>query len=149
MAWWVQQILNIEKLPPTISDQQILVKIAIYRSTRRKEIGWWINRVICPPSLGEVMRAGSRKWLNRNTQISRRATWCKQRCWQDYAVVAPAGPMGVNKLPPGVSPEMMLSVLGITGMTAYFGTGHWPTQTGDTVRVRRGRRHRLSSRTNR
>ena len=29
--------------------------------------------------------------------------------------------MGVNKLPPGVSPEMMLSILGLTGMTAYFG----------------------------
>ena len=29
--------------------------------------------------------------------------------------------MGLIKLPSGVSPEMMLSVLGITGLTAYFG----------------------------
>ena len=42
--------------------------------------------------------------------------------WQDFAVVAPGqGPMGLTKLPEGVSPELMLSVLGITGLTAYFG----------------------------
>ena len=29
--------------------------------------------------------------------------------------------MGLNVLPPGVPPELMLSVLGITGITAYFG----------------------------
>ena len=43
-------------------------------------------------------------------------------CWQDYVVLAPGeGPMGLNVLPPGVPPELMLSVLGITGITAYFG----------------------------
>ena len=29
--------------------------------------------------------------------------------------------MGLTKLPANVTPEMMLSVLGITGLTAYFG----------------------------
>ena len=29
--------------------------------------------------------------------------------------------MGLSKVPDGVTPEMMLSVLGITGLTAYFG----------------------------
>ena len=58
-------------------------------------------------------------------------------CWQDYAVVTPGkGPMGVNKLPPGVSPEMMLSILGITGMTAYFGLMDiGMPKAGDTVLV--------------
>jgi NADPH-dependent curcumin reductase CurA len=44
--------------------------------------------------------------------------------------------MGVNKLPPGVSPEMMLSILGITGMTAYFGLlDHGQPEDGETVLV--------------
>ncbi|MEK9820502.1 MAG: NADP-dependent oxidoreductase, partial [Pseudomonadales bacterium] len=43
-------------------------------------------------------------------------------CWQDYVVAAPGrGPMGLTILPENVSPEMMLSVFGITGLTAYFG----------------------------
>ena len=42
--------------------------------------------------------------------------------WQDFVVAAPGlGPMGLSKVPDGVTPEMMLSVLGITGLTAYFG----------------------------
>ena len=58
-------------------------------------------------------------------------------CWQDFAVVTPGkGPTGVNKLPPGVSPEMMLSILGITGMTAYFGLlDIGAPEAGETVLV--------------
>ena len=42
--------------------------------------------------------------------------------WQDYAVITPGqGVTGVTKVPDGVTPEMMLSVIGLTGMTAYFG----------------------------
>ena len=44
--------------------------------------------------------------------------------------------MGLVKLPPGVSPEMMLSVLGITGLTAYFGLLEvGQPKAGDTVLV--------------
>jgi NADPH-dependent curcumin reductase len=41
--------------------------------------------------------------------------------WQDYAVARPGGPVPVVKLPPGVPPTWALGVLGITGLTAYFG----------------------------
>ena len=42
--------------------------------------------------------------------------------WQDYAVITPGeGVTGVTKIPEGVTPEMMLSVIGLTGITAYFG----------------------------
>ena len=42
--------------------------------------------------------------------------------WQDFVIAAPdQGPMGLSKVPDGITPEMMLSVLGITGLTAYFG----------------------------
>ena len=44
--------------------------------------------------------------------------------------------MGLTKVPDGVSPEMMLSVLGITGLTAYFGMLDLGTpKPGETVLV--------------
>ncbi|GAC1588936.1 MAG: NADP-dependent oxidoreductase [Acidimicrobiales bacterium] len=41
--------------------------------------------------------------------------------WQDYALVTARGPRGVSKLAPGTDPTMAMSVLGITGLTAWFG----------------------------
>jgi NADPH-dependent curcumin reductase len=43
--------------------------------------------------------------------------------WQDYVVTSKSIPFGFTPLPPGlpVPPEVMLSVLGLTGVTAYFG----------------------------
>src|SRR5262249_5512927 len=40
--------------------------------------------------------------------------------WQDY-VIANEGERAFQSLPAGVSPTVALSVLGVTGMTAYFG----------------------------
>jgi NADPH-dependent curcumin reductase CurA len=39
--------------------------------------------------------------------------------WQDYVIASPA--TGYQALPDGVSPTVALSVLGVTGTTAYFG----------------------------
>lgn len=41
--------------------------------------------------------------------------------WQDYALVANARTTRVTKVPPGVPLCWMLGVLGLTGLTAYFG----------------------------
>ena len=40
--------------------------------------------------------------------------------WQDYVTMNPATAR-LNKLPPGTSLELALSVLGLNGVTAYFG----------------------------
>ena len=40
--------------------------------------------------------------------------------WQDY-VIADEGLASMQVIPPGIDPTMVLSVLGVTGMTAYFG----------------------------
>jgi NADPH-dependent curcumin reductase CurA len=57
--------------------------------------------------------------------------------WQQYAVVDAAGELlPVRRIPDGVTEEMALSVLGITGLTAYFGmldVGR--PKAGDTVAV--------------
>jgi NADPH-dependent curcumin reductase CurA len=55
--------------------------------------------------------------------------------WQDY-VVADEGSASMQVIPPGIEPPMVLSVLGVTGMTAYFGmTDVGRVGAGDTVVV--------------
>jgi NADPH-dependent curcumin reductase CurA len=55
--------------------------------------------------------------------------------WQDY-VIADEGERALQPLPPGVSPTAALGVLGITGMTAYFGmTDVGRVKEGDVVVV--------------
>ena len=41
--------------------------------------------------------------------------------WQDYVVVAPGQGLPLGKMPPGIDLGLMLSVLGTTGVTAYWG----------------------------
>jgi NADPH-dependent curcumin reductase CurA len=54
--------------------------------------------------------------------------------WQDYVIASPA--TGYQSLPEGVSPTLALSLLGITGMTAYFGmTDVGKVKEGDVVVV--------------
>ena len=56
--------------------------------------------------------------------------------WQDYAIGRVGGPMPMTKLPPGVPPTWVLGVLGITGLTAYFGLlDLGKPQPGETVVV--------------
>jgi NADPH-dependent curcumin reductase CurA len=55
--------------------------------------------------------------------------------WQEYAL-ADEGAGAMTVLPPGVDPTVAMGVLGVTGMTAYFGlldVGH--LQAGETVVV--------------
>jgi NADPH-dependent curcumin reductase CurA len=42
--------------------------------------------------------------------------------WEDYSMSDGKGLFGLQKLAPGTDPLLALSLLGITGLTAYFGT---------------------------
>ncbi len=42
--------------------------------------------------------------------------------WEDYSISDGKGLMGLQKLPAGTDPLLALSLLGTTGLTAYFGT---------------------------
>jgi hypothetical protein len=56
--------------------------------------------------------------------------------WEDYVVTDGSGLMAVRRVPAGVPPTWTLGVLGITGLTAYFGlldVGR--ARAGDTVVV--------------
>ena len=135
-----QNFNYVETSIPEIADGEILVK-NLYLSFDPTQRNWMVDRpgYLPPVAIGEVMRAGSVSQVvasqHRDFTIGELVQ--TTGCWQDYAVVAPGqGPTGVNKLPPGVSPEMMLSILGITGMTAYFGLlEHGQPKAGETVLV--------------
>jgi NADPH-dependent curcumin reductase CurA len=130
----------VETAIPEISNGEVLVK-NLYLSFDPTQRNWMVDRpgYLPPVAIGETMRAGSVSQVvdSKHNDFAVGELVQTTGCWQDYAVVAPGqGPTGINKLPPGVSPEMMLSILGITGMTAYFGLlEHGQPKAGETVLV--------------
>ena len=69
---------------------------------------------------GDARGRRSARWSSRSIPSFARAISCRA-CfgWQDYALI-PGAMLGA-KLPAGVPPTWSLGVLGITGLTAYFG----------------------------
>ena len=109
----------------SLAAGQVLVRNQVF-SFDPTQRNWMVDRpsYLPPVALGEVMRAGTVGEVveSKHPEFSVGNLVQTTGGWQDFAVVAPGqGPMGLTKLPEGVSPELMLSVLGITGLTAYFG----------------------------
>lgn len=92
-----------------------------------------------PVKIGEVMRANSVGVVtaSRHQDFAEGDMVQTAGGWQDYTVVTPeTSAMGLHKLPAGTPPEMALSVLGITGLTAYWGVlDLGQPKEGDTVLV--------------
>lgn len=110
---------------PTPGDGEVLVRNLMF-SFDPTQRGWMEDResYLPPVQLGEPMRAGSIGQVAESNHPGFAQGDIVQTTggWQDFVVVAPdQAVMGLNKIPPGVPPEMMLSVLGVTGLTAYFG----------------------------
>jgi NADPH-dependent curcumin reductase CurA len=90
-----------------------------------------------PIGIGEVVRSGGiAEVLSSDSELYEPGDLLfGMTGWQDY-VLADAGERALQKLPPGVSPTAALGVLGITGMTAYFGvTDVGRVKEGDVVVV--------------
>ncbi len=110
---------------PEPAEGQVLVR-NLFLSFDPTQRGWMEDRpsYLPPVGIGEPMRAGSVGQVTESRHPDFAIGDIVQTTggWQDFVVAAPnQGPMGLTKLPQGVTPEMMLSVLGITGLTAYFG----------------------------
>lgn len=74
-------------------------------------------------AIGEVVRSAGagRVVASRHPGFAEGDTVAGLLGWQDFAVVAPDSPFSLAKLPPGIPLERALGVLGLTGITAYFG----------------------------
>ena len=110
---------------PSPGDGEVLVR-NLFLSFDPTQRGWMEDResYLPPVGLGEPMRAGSIGQVveSNNPEFSTGDMVQTTGGWQDFVVISPSqSPLGLNKVPEGVPPEMMLSVLGVTGLTAYWG----------------------------
>ena len=125
---------------PTPGDGEVLVR-NLYLSFDPTQRGWMEDResYMPPVQLGEPMRAGSVGQVTESNHPDFAAGELVQTLggWQDFVVVKPAqGLPGLTKLPPGADPELVLSVLGTTGLTAYWGLlDLGKPRSGETVLV--------------
>lgn len=121
---------------PAISDGEALVKVR-YLSID-PTIRTWMDDVpsyLPPIQIDEVIRSGgvgeiveSRCEAYQPGQLVFGMTG-----WQDYVVID-AGERAMQVLPDGVPPPLAIGVLGVTGMTAYFGmTDVGGIKPGDVV----------------
>jgi NADPH-dependent curcumin reductase CurA len=87
-----------------------------------------LGEVVRGGGLGEVVASNSAMYATGDTVFGMTG-------WQDFAV-ADEGERAMRVVPPGVPPEIVLNVLGVTGMTAYFGLlDVGQLKAGDTVVV--------------
>jgi NADPH-dependent curcumin reductase CurA len=113
-----------ETAVPALRDGQVLVRNLAF-SFDPTQRGWMSTDTYIPAiPLGEPMRAGAAGQV----VDSKRPGFAKGDLvqgmfgWEDYTVTDGSGLMGLQKLPAGADPLLALSLLGTTGLTAYFGT---------------------------
>jgi NADPH-dependent curcumin reductase len=128
-----------EEPVPEPGEGEFLVR-NLYLSLDPAMRGWISDmRGYMPPvQIGEVMRGQTtaRVVESRHPDYSPGDLVLGVFGWQDYATSDGAGMAGATKLPPGVSPTLPLGVLGLTGLTAYFGLKEiGKPREGDTVVV--------------
>ncbi len=125
---------------PSPGDGEVLVR-NLYLSFDPTQRGWMEDResYMPPVQIGEPMRAGSIGQVVESNHPDHTPGQLVQTLggWQDFLVVRPADAMTrLNRLPDGVDPAMLLSVLGTTGQTAYWGLlDLGKPQRGETVLV--------------
>ena len=129
-----------EVLIPEPGDGEVLVR-NLYLSFDPTQRGWMEDResYMPPVGIGEPMRAGAVGQVFASNHPGFEAGDLVQTLggWQDFLVANPAaGMLSLSKLPPGIDPAMILSVLGTTGQTAYWGLlDLGKPQSGETVLV--------------
>ena len=121
------------------AEGQVLVRV-LYISFDPTQRGWIEDRpgYLPPVQIGEVMRASGVGQVVASKDPDFAIGELVQGLfgWQEYALL-PGAVLGPRaKIPPGVPPTWVLGVLGITGLTAYFGMlDLGQPQAGDTVVV--------------
>jgi NADPH-dependent curcumin reductase CurA len=122
-----------EEPVPSPGPGQVLVRVT-HLSIDPTIRGWMSRDTYLPAiAVGDVVRSAG---IGQVVESKRGGVTPGDRVfglfgWQDYAVVE-----DVQTVPPGVAPEVALGLLGVTGLTAYFGlidVGH--LTEGDVVVV--------------
>jgi NADPH-dependent curcumin reductase len=113
-----------ETVVPALKDGQVLVRNLAF-SFDPTQRGWMSMDTYIPAiPIGHTMKAGT---VGQVVE-SKREGFAKGDLvqglfgWEDYTVSGGEGLMGLQKLAAGTDPILALSLLGTTGLTAYFGT---------------------------
>ena len=123
---------------PALADGEVRVR-TLCLSVDPTQRGWISMDTYLPAvKIGEVVRsfAAGRIVESRNPRFAVGDLVQGLFGWQDFVVTSPGRPATPSPLVPGVSIETALSILGLTGITAYFGlldVGR--PQPGETVVV--------------
>ena len=123
---------------PVPAKGEVLVEVH-YLAVEPAMKGWMEARVdyVAPLELGDVMRGqGAGKIVaSDNAEYPVGTLVTGPFGWRRY-LVSDGSNTPLRKLPPGISPPAVLNVLGITGLTAYFGMLEiGQPQAGETVLV--------------
>ena len=125
---------------PTPGDGEVLLR-ATWLSFDPAQRGWLndVRSYVPPVAIGEPMRAyGIGEVVTSNAEGFAPGDLVHAKVgWQEYAVLNPAEEDLFEPVPADVKqPEMMLGLLGMTGLTAYFGmTEIGRPEEGDAVLV--------------
>ncbi|NDU77155.1 zinc-binding dehydrogenase [Actinomadura sp. DSM 109109] len=124
---------------PVLDDGEALVEVVWLGidATQRT----WLNpgeTYTAPVGIGEVMRGGGvgRVVASRNPALPEGQWVYGDLGWREYVVAREGGPFGVNPVPDGIDPRHMLTVFGVSGLTAFIGmTAVLDVTDADTVLV--------------
>jgi NADPH-dependent curcumin reductase CurA len=132
---------RVDEPVPALEDGQLLVR-NLFLAFEPAMRGWIEDKpsYIPPVAIGEVMRAGTVGQVveSRNPKWAVGQIVSGMLGWQQYVVTdGTPGPFGgLSPVPEGIPPQRMLSLLGATGLTAYFGLHDiHPVRSGDAVLV--------------
>lgn len=124
-----------------LADGELLIR-NLYLAFEPAMRGWLddVPSYIPPVQIGEVMRASSVGQVIESKHPDYRVGELVSGMlgWQQYVLTdGTPGPFGgLSRVPEGVPPQRMLSALGGTGLTAYFGIHDvHPVEPGDNVLV--------------
>jgi len=113
-----------ETTVPPLKDGEVLIRNLAF-SFDPTQRGWMSMDTYMPKiPIGNVMLAGTVGQIveSKKSGLAKGDLVQGLFGWEDYSVNAGGGLMGLQKLPPGTDPLLALSLLGTTGLTAYFGT---------------------------
>ncbi len=114
---------HVESEMPVPGEGEVLVK-TLYLALEPAMKGWMENRsdYVAPMAIGDVMRGNGcgRVIESNNPDFSVDTLVTGSWGWQEYAV-AGSKKSPLNRLPQGMPIPSAMSLLGVTGLTAYFG----------------------------
>ena len=122
---------------PELADGEALVKVR-YLSID-PTIRTWMDDIpsyLPPIQIDDVIRSGVGEVIDSRSEAYKPGQLLfGMTGWQEY-VIADTGERAMQVLPDGVPPALAIGILGVTGMTAYFGiTDVGQVKEGDVVVV--------------